>query len=365
MKSNLPFRHMKIKYNEDVPKEERSRVFKRYSEHPSAISSTFDHGKNCSLVEFSCPTVVAESMSFNDHKSVLLEVDLKNCLHDDPMVLYVDCVYNDGRIDIMKREIEHLDGKVLHLKNSARKVLCEFRNLYKSSRALVILQRDYRVKFASKRPSGKDRWKTDMINKFGNEHYQPLEPPMKKRSRDSYPAEEKQPPVRPPSPSPKHIDVVPEPPRHMNMTPTSRRSFFMRIPKDANTEKVIETVFKSLQGFELCKKFKFNCDKEHVYYKMKFSTAENITKALEVLNTFCLKKELKMGEDYYRPALTGPPFSKVYHNDVSLKSADDIYEKFDVKSMLEDILGSDQEAKKRKLEEGIKLEPVDMDVEVC
>lgn len=334
----LPFRYMKIKYNHDVPNEERLRVFRRFADHTQTITAVFDFAHNTSLVEFSCPSVVAELMCYNDHQYIRLEVFLEANSKDDPITLYAAC--SSVRIEDMKRDIADLQGKVITNLKSETRLLCQFENLFKSSRALVRLQTNYKVKFAKTRPV--DLWKIKEINDFGNSKYKPPEPEAPPKNKD--------PPL-------KHIEVIPEPQKYVNLTPTSRRTFYIRTPKDTNTEVLIETVFKSLQGFELCKKFKYNCDKDNVFYKMKFSTAENITKAVEVLNTLCFRKDLKMGEDFYCPVMAGPPVQQL----IPEKSVHEIYEKFDVKGMLEDILYAGPSSKKMKLEENVKFEPQDLE----
>lgn len=346
MKGELPFTQMRIKYNPDVPNEERLRVYKRFTDHTQAISGVFDFAQNTSLVKFSCPSVVAELMCYNDHQSIRLEVNRKNNSRDDPLTLYADCLINDGRIEDMRREIADLEGRVVSNLDGETRLLCEFKNLFKSSRALVRLQRNYKVKFANTRKC--DIWKITQINDFGNPKYKPPEP----KTRAPTPKPKNKEPKNI-DPRLKHLDVVPEPPpKYVNLTPTSRRTFYIRTPKNTNTEVLIETVFKSLQGFELCKKFKFNCDKDNVFYKMKFSSADTIAKAVDVLNTLCFQKEVKMGEDFYRPVMAGPPVKHVLPE----KAVDEIYEKFDVKGMLEEILYSGPSSKKIKLEADVKFE---------
>lgn len=297
------------------------------------------------MVEFTYPSIVAEFMHFNDHRSVRLQVDLESNSKDDPLTLYVH--YHCSKKRLLELELNDLEGKVIHHNNKGgiSSVLCEFANLFKSSRALVRLESNFNVNFAKLRRTGIDDWKIMRINDFGNQNYQPPEPSLKKEDKEL---------------------ISPETP--IKMAPTSRLTFYLRISKNGNTEVLIETLFKSLQGFVMCKKFKFSCDGDYVYYKMKFATAENIGNAVEVLNTLGFEKSLQMGEDFYRPAVRLPPISKLQHT-VTPESNDRILQKFDVKGMLEDIISC---SKKRKLDsiDGfiktediiIKEEPEDLDL---
>ncbi|KAL5291383.1 hypothetical protein ACFFRR_010655 [Megaselia abdita] len=324
----LPFTRIRIRYNSDVSEEERASIFKSYGSHPLAVSSCFEYTKKTSFVEYSCPSVVAEFIYSNEHKSVRLSVDIKDGTIEDPRTLYV--IFTESPSYEVLRDIKNLGGEVLFSRHNS--VLCSFEDLRKCSRAFVELKSKYRTKFAKARPI--DKWKITQINDFGNKNYKPPEPPSTQKPVKGEKVE------------------MESSGGQTNLTSISRLTFYVRIPKDGNTEVMIETVFKSLQGFELCKKFKYDCDDEHVYYKMKFGTAENITNAVTVMNTFGFKKELKMGEDFYYPVVQNIP-----PQDLN----DEVHRKFDIQSMIAEFLESNNCSKRRKVDDfDIKQEIMDV-----